>query len=54
MFNSYTLALAEIESDQYYIYCGREYQNLKDLQSCIDTGFLVKDELDEVKALQVI
>lgn len=54
MFNSYTLALAEIESDQYNIYCGREYHKLKDLQSWIDTGFLVKEELDEVKALQVI
>lgn len=33
MFNSYTLALAEIEPEQYSLFCGREYQNLIDLQS---------------------
>lgn len=54
LFNSYTLALAEIESDQFDLYNERQYQNLKDIQSWIDTGFLVKDELDEVRALQVI
>lgn len=53
LYNSYTGALAEIESDQFELYAADDFARLENLDTWLNMGYLVPRNLNETKMLRL-